>query len=356
MGFFKWSELFKKYPQLKDRNLYAICGPRNIGKSYDTYEYTLKVRKGFTEKHKVAILRNSDQEAKMARQDFNSRFNEKMKCFGNMIFTLKKSFIWKDGEKFEIFSRDKHVGYLTAISTYTNMKSIEAKDIKTIIYEEFNEDTCIGRNIYPQFINIITTLIRFSDCTIFMLGNKDGYMSDYYVNWNIIPSENTEEDAIFNIGDVGYWIELGNKQFADLKNNETVFYKLAMMDNRTKNYLKGGYIHGISKQVMNYNDIIQDFKPIFYIAIQEQKYILGKHNNTYAILSPWNFGNNLELRTYSLDLISRLLKESQIIEDEDVVEIVQFLLTHIKSGNIVFDSYDTLQKFKDITLILKSLE
>lgn len=356
MPFFTWKNLFKQYPYLENSKLLTLCGPRNIGKSYDTYRYVKEDRQGFTDKHKVAILRNTDKEAIVARQDFNNRFDGKMKCYGNMIYTTKKKTIKKDGGDYVIDVKDKHVGYLAGITTYTNLKSVEAKDIKTIIYEEFNEDTAIGRNIYPAFINIITTLIRFSDCTIYMLGNKDGFMSDFYVNWNIIPQVQNDKDVIFKISDIGYWVELGNEYFKDLGNQNTIFYKLAMMDNRTKNYLQGGYVQNISSNVVNFKELVNDFKPMFYLAYLEQKYVLGKWNNFYAIISPWNYDNNLQIRTYSIDLISRLLGESTILEDDELKEIIDFVLKNIKAQNIVFDSYDTLQKFKDLTVWLKTLE
>lgn len=356
MPYFSWNAIFKKYPELKQKELIAVCGPRNIGKTTATYPYIEKLG-GFKENAKVTILRNTEKELITARQDFNNRFLNKYKCIGSSIYTLKKTFIVVDNEKTPIYQKDKHVGYMAAISTYTNLKSIEAKNVKFIIYEEFNEDTAIGRNIYPQFINIITTLIRFSKCKIFMLGNKDGFMSDFYINWNIIPQLQNENDTLFNIGDFGVWIELGNKDYADLGNSETLFYKLAMLDNRTKAYLLGGYIHGLNPIVKNYQELIKNAKPLYYLAIDEQKYAYCKYNNQYCILSPWNFDYNFNnnLKTYSIDLISRLLNESSILDDDDTVEILTNILTLIKKQVVFFDSYDTLQKFKDITILLKKV-
>lgn len=355
--YFSWKSIFSKYPSIKNLKLLVACGPRNIGKTTDTYKHNITVDGGFTEKKKTAILRNTDKEVITARQDFNNRFLNKMRAVGNFIYTLKKTYIEKDGEKVEIYQKDKHVGYIAAISTYTNLKSIEAKDVRFIIYEEFNEDTAIGRNIYPAFINLITTLIRFSDCKIYMLGNKDGFMSDFYINWNIIPQVQNDNDVLYNIGDFGIWLELGNKDYSDLGNSDTLFYKLAMLDNRTKSYLNGGYIHGINPIVKNYTEILKDFKLIYYIAVDEQKYLFGKHYNQYAIISPWNVNYEFDskYKVYSVDLISRLLKESEILDEDDNAEIIENLLLLIKKQNVFFDSYDTLQRFKDLTLWLKKI-
>lgn len=356
MPYFTWNAIFKKYPNLKDKELIAVCGPRNIGKTTDTYIYIKEIG-GFKENAKVAILRNTEKELITARQDFNNRFLNKYKCIGNSIYTMKKTYVTTEEGKVPIYQKDKHVGYMCAISTYTNLKSIEAKHVKFIIYEEFNEDTAIGRNIYPQFINIITTLIRFSKCKILMLGNKDGFMSDFYVNWNIIPQTKNDNDVIYPIGDFGVWIELGNKDYEDLGNNQQLFFKLAMLDNRTKTYLQGGYIHGLNPIVKNYEELKQKAKTLYYLAIDEQKYSFCKYDNNYCIISPWNidYQFNDNLKTYNLDLMSRLLKESSILDEDDSIEIITNILMLIKKQCVYFDSYDTLQSFKDVTLILKKL-
>lgn len=362
MPFFNIDNYFIKYPFLKKFQILAFVGPRNIGKSTDMYKHIIK-NGGFTKQEKVLLLRNSDEEIKMMRQDFNDRFKNKYMIVGNSIYLLKKEIINKDNEEIPIYKKDDHIGYIAAISTYIKMKSVEAKDVKWIFYEEFNEDTAIGKNIYPKFINLITTFIRFNKVKLFMLGNKDGFASDYYINWDIIPKENNDKDELFYIKDrsgkpFGCWLELGNDDFKDLGNENTLFYKLAMLDNRTKSYINGGYLQNISPLVKNYKELIKNASPMFYLAIKETKYIFFKYlQNNYCIISPWNYPNNdLPIKTYSLDLISRLIKETQILDNDDMAEIVKGLLNLLKQGKIYFDSYDTLQIFKDLTLWLKKLE
>lgn len=359
MPFFKWETLIKTYPQLKNCPLTVVCGPRNIGKTTATYPF-IKKQGGFTENAKVLILRNTDKEIQFARTDFNNRFKNIYQCQGNMIYSLKRQIIKKDDEEIEIFCKDKHIGYMAAISTYTNMKSAEAKDVKFIFYEEFNEDTSIGRNIYKAFINIITTFIRFSNVKMYMLGNKDGFMSDFYVNWNIIPQIQNDKDVVYPILDgVGYWIELGNEQFKDLGNQNQLFYKLAMADNRTKAYLEGGYLQGINPIVVNYKELIGKVELMYYLAVGENKYSFNRIKGTqnFAILSPWNFNFefNNNVKTYSVDLISRLVADSKILDNKDLNEILTMLLIYIKRQQVYFDSYDTLEVFKNVTLMLKNL-
>lgn len=129
-------------------------------------------------------------------------------------------------------------------------------------------------------------------------------------------------------------------------------YELAMMDNRTKSYMQGGYLQNIDVNVINYQEIIKDFKAQFYIAYEENKYTFGAFKNGYAIVSPWNLNYqfDINLPTYSVDLISRIMKESKILDDDELKEIIEYILRLIKQRLLYFDSYDTLQKFKDITI------
>lgn len=353
--FFSWKNIFKNYPQMEKAALCAVTAERNVGKSTDTYKYLLE-NGALTPNKKVVFLRNTETELKTMIKDFNARFSNQFIASGGFIYSLEKQILIDKKTKDETvkYVKNELVGYMAAVSIYVNYKSVEAKDVKYIVYEEFNEDTSIGRNIYPNFINLITTFIRFNDVKILMIGNRDGFMSDFYINWNIIPKAINIDDELFKIGDVGYWLEMGTAQFANLKNDETAFYKLAMLDNRTAKYSAGGYIQNLNSNVINFKEILKNFSPIYYIALNEKKYIFGKYkSNQYAIISPWNYSSDLDLKTYALDSISRLLKESLIRDNDDLKDFVSGLLKVIKNKSCYFDSYDTLQIFKELTLIVK---
>lgn len=357
MPFFSWNTLWKKYPQYKDLQLQVVLGPRNIGKSTNSYD--LMATTAFTPKDKIVLMRNTDTELQTMKGDFNNRFSGKYKFSGDFIYELKDKFTDLDKN----YYKKKHldtitqlgdvIGYGVAVSTYTKYKSIEAKDIKYIFYEEFNEDTALGRNIYANFINLITTLIRFNKTKILMVGNKDSFNNDFFVNWDIIPKENFNQDELFEIKSpngtlIGICYDLGTRQFDDLNNSGTLFYELGQLDNRTKNYIQGGYKHLINTAVKNYKVIIKDFKHKFNFQIDDGMYALGKHEDRWAVLSPWNF-EDANKPSYALTRHGNL--NGITLTKDDTNDIYEFLMKSFKQKKLVFDSYDTLINFEHVAVM-----
>ena len=353
--FFTWKNLYKFYPQMEKAPLNVVTTERNVGKTTDTYKHILELG-GFTPNKKVLLLRNTEKELNIMARDFNARFSNKFICSGGFIYSLEKTTLVnkKTGEEIDKYNKNELVGYMAAVSIYTNYKSVEAKDVKFIVYEEFNENTSIGRNCYPNFINLITTFIRFSDVKIFMLGNRDGFVSDFYINWNIIPTMDTFNDTIYKVGDVGYWVEMGAQHFQDLNNNKTISNRLAMLDNRTAKYAQGGYLQNINNNVINYNEILKSFKPLYYLMFNECRYIFGNFFingiKKYAVISPWNFKKELDLKIYALDLVSRASRKAIIRDSEDLNDFATALLKLLKESLIYFDSYDTLEQLKQFAI------
>ena len=353
--FFTWKNLYKFYPEMEAAPLNVVTTQRNVGKTTDTYKHILE-EGGFTPNKKVLLLRNTEKELNIMARDFNARFSNKFICSGGFIYSLEKTILVnkKTGEETEKYTKNELVGYMAAVSIYTNYKSVEAQNVKYIVYEEFNENTAIGRNCYPNFINLITTFIRFSKVKIFMLGNRDGFVSDFYINWNIIPQPQNITDTIYKIGDVGYWVEMGSQHFEDLNNNKTISHRLAMLDNRTAKYAEGGYLQNINNNVMNYKEILKNFSPLYYLMINEVRYIFGnfyiKGIKKYAVVSPWNFKNELDLKTYALDLVSRASRRAIIRDAEDLNDFATALLLLLKEAKIFVDSYDTLEQLKQFAI------
>lgn len=344
MPFFDWKNLWKKYPQYKDLQLQVVLGPRNIGKS--TASYNLMTKKAFNQDNKITLMRNTDTELQTMKGDFNNRFSGKYKFVGDFIYELKKT------EKPDYFQLGQIVGYGVAVSTYTKYKSVEARGIKYIFYEEFNEDTALGRNIYANFINLITTLIRFNDTKILMVGNKDSFDNDFFINWDIIPKENFEKDEIFEIKNgnkiIGVCYDLGTNQFDDLDNQSTLFYELGQLDNRTKNYVLGGYKHTINTQVKNHKVLKESFQHRFNFELNEGTYAVGKCNNYWAVLSPWNYLDKSK-PSYALTKIAHL--KGTTLAKDDTNNIYEFLMRSFKNKKLLFDSYDTLINFENVAVL-----
>lgn len=69
-----------------------------------------------------------------------------------------------------------------------------------IIYEEFNQSDGLMRGIYADFINLLSTMVRINTETVcYMLGNKDTFMSDFFVNWDITPKLDHAEDEVYTL-------------------------------------------------------------------------------------------------------------------------------------------------------------
>lgn len=353
--FFNWDNLFQKYPQYKNLKLFCILAPRNCGKSYSTYEKA--VRDSLKPNAKLLCLRNTDKELQKMKSDFKARFKGTFVCDGDFIYNVEKIFINQDGEKIETYKKKDLVGYFAAINTYTNYKSIEAKDINMVFYEEFNEDTIIGKQIYPKFINILKTFERFNEVQVFMLGNKDAFDSDYFINWDITPNS-TNETVITEIksklGSVlGVCFDFSYSEFAGLNNDQTLADQLAMLDQRTANYAQGFYLKGHSNRVLNFKYIAPTFTPKFVLSIDEDNFLIGVFGSGWAIISPWNFTqfksdfDITNLKFYGLDLYSNIRKEVSILDNDTHLVLQEFIFKREKSNQLFYDSYDTKLLIKD---------
>ena len=355
--FFNWKELFEKYSKYKKVLLHIILTERNVGKTYATYA-DMDEKNIFIENRKGLIFRNTDKELVQTKRDFANRYKNKLIVQGDFIYDIKWETLTKDGEEINVPHKNKVVGYFASINNYINYKSIEAKDIVYIMYEEFNEDTVIGRNIYFKFINILKTFERFNKLErVVMLGNKDGFDSDYFVNWNILPSENPKKNQITEIKDdqgiIGVVYDFGSQEFKNLKNKQTLSNRLAAFDARTNNYANGSYLKEHSKRVINCKLIIPTFKPEFYISIKENRFIFGNFENGSAILSPWNYEQNLELVNYSFDVQSSLIGDSIILEQDEHIELMDFLFKKERANELYYDSYDSRNDFRNLIMVHK---
>lgn len=355
--FFNWNELFEKFPKYKKVVLQVILTERNVGKTYATY-VDMDSKNIFTENRKGLIFRNTDKELVQTKRDFANRYKNKLIVQGDFIYDITWETISKDGEEFQVPHKNKVVGYFASINNYINYKSIEAQDICYILYEEFNEDTVIGRNIYFKFINILKTFERFNNLErVVMLGNKDGFDSDYFVNWNILPSENPKKNKITEIRDdyglIGVVYDFGSKEFANLSNSKTLSNRLASFDARTNAYANAQYLKEHCKRVVNCKSIIPTFKPEFYISIRENRFIFGKFESGSAILSPWNYDQDLDLINYSFDVHSSLISDSLILEKDDHIDLMDFLFRKERANELYYDSYDSRADFRNLIMVHK---
>lgn len=357
--YFSWDGyIFKKYKKYKNVPIQCVITGRNYGKTYGSYYY-YDTHRAFTESDKVLILRNTDTELKNTKKDFANRYKGRLIVKGDFIYNIEwLEALNKDGESVKTPRADKVVGYFASINNYVNYKSIEAANITYILYEEFNEDTIQMKGIYHKFFNILKTFERFNKLKyVFMLGNKDGYDSDYFVNWDIVPNDKPEETKISTVSDsLGTLVvvyDIGSNDFLSLKNEETISNRLAAFDNRTSNYANGGYLHSYKRKVINFKNIVPTFKPMFNISIGEDKFIYGEFELGFALLSPWNYQETPNLINYSFDLMSSLMNGSVILEMDDHIELLDYLFKQEKANNLYYDSYDSKITFAELLAVNK---
>lgn len=356
--FFDWDHIFKEFDEYRDVPMWMVLAPRNVGKSTSTYKWALK-NGYFTPQKKVLMLRNTDSQTGEMKKDFAARFKDQFTTSGSFVYNTERE-LWvnrKTKETVEKFKKKDLVGYISAINTYTNLKSVEAKDVRLIFYEEFNEDTNFGKNIYSKFINLITTFQRFSTVKFLMVGNKDCYNNDFFVNWDIQPNENPDEDKITEIRSydgseiLGVCLDLGLKRFADLGNQNTLSNKLAMLDGRSRNYALGGYAKTIIQNVRNARSFINEFRPIYKIAVLNNNYVFGKVEEDFAIVSPWNWEISDNLPVYAFDKISRTSATS--LTDRELKSALKNIIFLFKNNKLIFDSWDTREVFNMMTKLVE---
>lgn len=344
----KYFKDIKKTFQVKkiENKIFAINGGRNIGKSTSALKYAEK--KSLKEDAKFVYLRNTGEQLLAAIKDLNNRFYQKFYFTMTHIYKLratKKKNI--DGDIETIYVKDKVVGYCGTINAFDKLKSVEAANINFILYEEYNEDTGRMVGIYKKFVNLITTLVRFNkDVVIVMLGNRDTANNEFMVNWGVEPREDLYEDITYQVDNMIYFTEIGDKTFLGLNNDKTIFYNLAQYDEETKRYLGGGYIDGYKLDVINYDKRIKDTKEIYFYLSSGDYFEIGTFNH-------WKFGKSLYIHMVQYDKVekgkmvintsilgSMTHGNSEKADDDDLKEIADFIYHYAISKKLFYSSFD----------------
>lgn len=355
MSFFNFKECMKKYniPFFEKSCCVAIVGERNNGKTTNTLEPLMDM---VSETSKILICRNTREQLKTATQDFNVRFSGRFQIYGSMVWKLKTVLAKdKSGEEYEVYKRTECVGYVADLNNYHNYKSVQAKDVKYIIFDEFIQLDNIT-DFYPKLVNLFMTFCRFNNTSIVLIGNRDCANNELMVNWDITPKpEAPEEDEVINVVDNIWFINLGTKQFRDLydKDGEKHIIKsLASLNTITDTYInKGGFLQDISLNVLNFKRHMKDtFEPYYLINYLEKKAAVGRFgDDKIAIcISKDAVDAALEegLKIIPVDTTGFLIDDSELVEEEYSDKILRLLLYQYKKNNLYFDSFEVLEWIK----------
>lgn len=363
-NYFDLQKVIDKYkiPWEKDSFILAINAIRNIGKTTSTFNWVAPM---INEQNKVGIIRNNDEQLKVFRSDFNNKFKGKFMMVGYMIYNvieIKRRD--ENGEEFVDYKKNNLVGYCGSLSTYTKIKSIEAANIRFIIFDEYNEDDLGVRRIYNKWINMFKTISRFNKVFCIMLGNRDTPNNEFMVKWGVIPEESDDfiEDKVYRFSKRGMFIEMGSLQFDNLGNDDTLANELAAFDSDTERYLHGGYARKSYLQVVPYEKIIKpSFEALFKIAMKEDIYAFGsfkhyKYGDCYGLVinkEAVELATKEMLITYSIDSAAYQISETKLNTQESQYAIIEKLLRLHKKKKLFYDTFDGMVGITEKMLSIK---
>lgn len=190
---------------LKRNALYnVIFGERSNGKSYAVLLYGLKryIQHG----EQLAIVRRYEDDIKASRA---STFFNAIIDSGEVerLTNGKYTFIKHVNRQFFLAYRDENLdkdildtrpfAYSFAISVATRYKSASYPGITTICFDEFLDRKFYLPNEFPDFMSIVSTIVRQRDnVKIFMLGNTVNQSCPYFTEMGLTHAAKMKQGTI----------------------------------------------------------------------------------------------------------------------------------------------------------------
>lgn len=360
--YFNIVDVLKKYniDYENESCIFCVNTIRNVGKTTSCLNW---LADRVNPNKKVAFIRNNEEQLKAFKQDFNSRFAGRYMISGIMVWAVEKVLeLDKEGNENVKYIKSNHVGYCGSISTYTKIKSIEAANIRYILFDEYNEDSLSIRHIYVKWINMIKTLSRFSKVFVIMLGNRDTPNNEFMVKWGVMPQkEDFTDDYFVQFSPRGYFLEMGSQQFDGLENDKTLANELAQFDDDSKRYLEGGYAKAVTLQVVPWEKMIKrTFKPLWKAAVDGEMCVFGEFFHPDLRIKAWALCHTTEavemipnLRAISLDSLSYQIGETTLNTQESIYKYIESLFRLHKKKLLYYDSFDVLTAMVSKMLVIK---
>ena len=335
--------IFEKY-NIPEEGSKVICinAERNVGKTTALFNYLFGENPKVDIDNKILIIRNTGEQLKTAKQDFNARLKGRYEIWGNLIYKMTESINEKTGDI--KYSRGDHIGYIGSLTQFTNMKSVEARNVKYVFFDEYAEVSSL--NVYDAFISMLKTFERFNKIIVFMLGNRESLNNEWMLNWNVLPNEhNYKEDRFVHFSPRGYFIELGTNQFKTLGNDKTLSNELGNFNENTKNYLSGGYKKDVTLSVKSYKYLkIKEFKfgiafkllPFALVELEGGDYGLLENKEAIEYLIKNNFC------ILAVDDLSYTMNTTTKMNLEGRSKVVRMLIELFRSDKLIFDSFNGL--------------
>lgn len=311
--------------------------------------FDLWARGGLTAEKKTLFVRGTDTELKHAKSEFNNLFAGLFRVVGSQVYALTE----KPGKN-EADPPDyvigEHVGYYASVAQADNYKGAwTGKGVAFIVYDEFNRQDPLTRNIYANFVNLISTMSRLNPDTIcYMLGNKDTFLSDFFVNWDIVPTLDHDEDVLYKVETDGrldvVLLDMGNAWYRQIGQENSLAWRLGQHDKATAQYMRGDYMLQSVPTVINAKHILPTFAPLRAFLLENRRWIYGRWEKGNALLAERNAPEGLDLPAIALDRISRV-SNAKIPTREADNDLRGALLAGLRSGRLYFDGYDGYNAF-----------
>lgn len=349
MGFFNLEDCLKKYNiDTSNSALLCINGGRNTGKTTGTFNWLFGGdNPRVNSNNKLLIIRNTGEQIKVAKQDFNSRMFGRYQVWGGLIYKLVKQ---EKANGDTTYGKGEHIGYIGSLSQFTNMKSVEAKDIRYVLFDEYAEHNLMS--VYDKFITMLKTFERFNRIFVIMIGNRETLNNEWMLKWGVLPELfNFKEDRYVQFSPRGHFLELGSDQFADLENEKTLSNELAGFDSKSNAYLNEDmYKHDVTLKVKSFSSFtLKEVKfgvcfeeiPFALIELKEPNmYLLAEEPLAIQMLL------NKKLSILSFDKVSYTLETTEYMKDSAKLKLVRLLVELYKNNQLYFDSFNGLEYLK----------
>ena len=204
-----------------------VCGGRATGKTYSALLYALNKRKRFM------FLRNSQTQVKRLMQPQYNVFKKLNADQGEDIQ------VKKDGDSgiFYDKKREEEIGYLAALSTFSNFRGPDLSDVELIVWDEFIPEAQerIVANIGTVFMNAYETISRNREIEgrpalpVLFLANSNRLDNPIFVELGLVreAEKMTKKGIQYKINrERGYMIIFLNESPISKKKQDTALYKL----------------------------------------------------------------------------------------------------------------------------------
>jgi len=360
----KYFNLDKAIKELKNKFkvgksfLFMINGPRNIGKSYSYWDRVIK-NGWLTPNKRIVYLRTTDITIKeRSKKDFNQKFYGRYEMTNTHIYELiAKEYINKKGVVIDTkIIKGEIVGYAVGMNTDTKTRSGEFENVVSIFFEEYN-DFIYQQDIFNKTIQLLCTIIRFQQCEIILMGNKNTASNQFMVNFGIEKADtNQGKDTWLKIDSWIFYLDIDHTSFMWEENKETIWFNLAKYSPKTKNFMEGSFMDDFNSKVINFNRFIEPtFKAKWKLIIMGSPYIYGSFDKGYCLIEEV-YSPNEEVKMFAMDLKSNLVNKAKILDKSDISDLASKLGSQFKNGKLFFSDFYTLQLCETwLTMSLKGI-